>query len=155
MAKGKYQKWLEPEGLLKIEGWARDGLTEKEIADNMGIAYSTLREWKEKYPALSAPLKEGKDVPDRRAENALFKRVVGCKIAEETINYGPDDEVLSRKVVIKELPPEPGAIKMWLKNRMPEKWREADREINDTTEINKLDKILSEVRNNAIKQQAE
>ncbi len=27
MAKGKYQEWRTPEGLLKIEGWARDGLT--------------------------------------------------------------------------------------------------------------------------------
>ena len=32
MAKGKYQEWLEPEGLLKLEGWARDGLTDEQIA---------------------------------------------------------------------------------------------------------------------------
>lgn len=36
MAKGKYQEWLEPEGLLKLEGWARDGLTDEQIAQNMG-----------------------------------------------------------------------------------------------------------------------
>lgn len=29
MAKGKYEHWLTPEGLLKIEGWARDGLTDE------------------------------------------------------------------------------------------------------------------------------
>ena len=36
MAKGKCQEWLEPEGLLKIEGWARDGLTDEQIARDMG-----------------------------------------------------------------------------------------------------------------------
>ena len=42
MAKGKFQEWLTPEGLLKIEGWARDGLIDEQIAKNMGISRSTL-----------------------------------------------------------------------------------------------------------------
>ncbi|MER2081245.1 MAG: hypothetical protein ABS876_06955 [Ruminococcus sp.] len=49
MAKGKYQKWLTPEGLLLLEGWARDGLSEEQIAKNMGINAVTLYRWKEKY----------------------------------------------------------------------------------------------------------
>lgn len=49
MAKGKYQKWLEPEGLILLEGWARDGLTDEQIAKNMGITRKTLAEWKCKY----------------------------------------------------------------------------------------------------------
>ena len=48
MAKGKYQEWLEPEGLLKIEGWARDGLTDEQIANNIGISVSCLNNWKKK-----------------------------------------------------------------------------------------------------------
>lgn len=46
MAKGKYQEWLELEGLLKLEGWARDGLTDEQISSNMGITTSTLYVWK-------------------------------------------------------------------------------------------------------------
>ena len=42
MAKGKYKEWLEPEGLLKIEGWARDGLTDEQISQNIGINPATL-----------------------------------------------------------------------------------------------------------------
>lgn len=38
MDKGKYQDWLTPECLLNIEGCARDGLTEKQIAHNIGIS---------------------------------------------------------------------------------------------------------------------
>ena len=82
MAKGKYQEWLEPEGLLKIEGWARDGLTDEQIANNMGIAYSTLREWRDSYSALSAALKRGKEVVDRMVENALLKRALGYEYEE-------------------------------------------------------------------------
>lgn len=29
MAKGKYEYWLTPEDLLKLEGWARDGLMDE------------------------------------------------------------------------------------------------------------------------------
>ena len=42
MAKGKYQRWLEPDGLLLLEGWARDGLTDEQIAGNVGITATTL-----------------------------------------------------------------------------------------------------------------
>ena len=47
MAKGKYQQWLEPDSLIKLEGWARDGLTDEQIAHNMGINVSTLYVWKD------------------------------------------------------------------------------------------------------------
>lgn len=46
MAKGKYEKWLKEENLLLLEGWARDGLTDEQIAKNMGVSYSTLKDWK-------------------------------------------------------------------------------------------------------------
>ena len=45
----KYQNWLEPEALLLIEAWARDGLTDEQIASNMGIATSTLYNWKNEH----------------------------------------------------------------------------------------------------------
>ena len=84
MAKGKYQEWLEPEGLLKIEGWARDGLTDEQIAANMGIRRETLIDWKKKYPNIYNTLKKGKEVIDRQVENALLKRALGYKYDEVT-----------------------------------------------------------------------
>lgn len=44
----KYEKWLTPDGLVRIGGWARDGLTDEQIAHNMGISRSTLNAWKKK-----------------------------------------------------------------------------------------------------------
>lgn len=84
MAKGKYEYWLTPEGLVLLEGWARDGLTDEQIAHNMGIAASTLYDWKKRYPEISEPLKRGKAVVDRLVENALLKRALGFSYTEVT-----------------------------------------------------------------------
>ena len=77
MAKGKYEYWITPEGLLKIEGWARDGLTDEQIAENIGISRSTLNMWKNRYSDISDTLKRGKDVIDLQVENALLRRALG------------------------------------------------------------------------------
>ena len=77
MAKGKYKKWLEKENLILLEGWARDGLTDQQIAHNMGISTATLYEWKKTYPDILEALKKGKEVVDRYVENALLKKALG------------------------------------------------------------------------------
>lgn len=115
----KFKDWLEGDGLLKLEGWARDGLSDEQIAHNMGIAYSTFREWKKKYSAFSAVLKRTKDVVDREVENALFKRAMGYKYDEVTYERG--EEV---KRVTKEVAPDTTAQIFWLKNRKPAEWRD-------------------------------
>ncbi len=84
MAKGKYQRWLESDGLLLLEGWARDGLTDDQIAQNCGCGVRTLYEWKEKYPQISQALKKGKEVVDIQVENALLKRALGYEYDEVT-----------------------------------------------------------------------
>lgn len=68
-------KWEDVQGKLSlIEGWARNGLSKKQMAHNLGIAYSTFREYKTKHSALSAVLKENKEVADIEVENALYRR---------------------------------------------------------------------------------
>lgn len=129
MAKGKYQEWIEPEGLLKIEGWARDGLTEEQIAHNMGIRRETLIEWKKKYPNISNTLKRGKEIIDRQVENALLKRALGYSYKETTRELIFDKEtgkteLKITKEVEKEVVPDTTAQIFWLKNRKPEEWRE-------------------------------
>ncbi len=61
----KYDEWLTDEGLLKIEGWARDGLTDKQIAQNIGVSERTLTRWKEEHLSIMSALKKGKEVVDR------------------------------------------------------------------------------------------
>lgn len=129
MAKGKYHEWLEPEGLLKIEGWARDGLTDEQIANNIGIAASTLYEWKNAYSEISESLKRGKEVVDRMVENALLKRALGYSYKETTRELIVDKdtgkaEIKITKIVEKEVVPDTTAQIFWLKNRKPNEWRD-------------------------------
>ena len=119
MAKGKYYKWLEPDNLMLLEAWARNGLTDEQIAENMGISCSTLYAWKNKYSDISESLKRGKEVVDVLVENALFKRALGYEYKEVTKEDG-----VTTKVVTKHMPPDTTAQIFWLKNRRPDLWRD-------------------------------
>ncbi len=135
MAKGKYEQWLKPEGLLKIEGWARDGLTDEQIAKNMGINRDTLYSWKKKYSDISDTLKKGKEVVDREVENSLLERALGGvhevrkHIKVKRIYYdeqGRKCEKEEIQVVLDEVyvPGDTTAQIFWLKNRKPELWKD-------------------------------
>lgn len=136
MAKGKYQEWLEPEGLLLIEGWARDGLTEEQIAKNMGVSRKTLFNWKESHLPILHALKKGKEVVDRQVENALLKRALGYEFEEVTYEPVPikpyindegkvvEYELGITKKVKKQVSPDVTAQIFWLKNRKPNEWRD-------------------------------
>lgn len=141
MAKGKYEEWLEPEGLLKIEGWARDGLTDEQIAENMGICRDTLIEWKKKYSDISDTLKKGKEVIDRQVENALLKRALGYKYTEVTKERVEGGFVVTKEVT-KEVVPDTTAQIFWLKNRKPDVWRDK-KDVNVDAEVHNPFKDLS------------
>lgn len=121
MAKGKYQEWLQPEGLLKVEGWARDGLTDKQIAEKIGITEQTLNVWKKSYSSFSESLKKGKEVVDRQVENALLRRALGYEYEEVKEKY-EDGEMIERTITKKEVVPDTTAQIFWLKNRKRENW---------------------------------
>ena len=120
MANGKYQQWLEPEGLTLLEGWARDGLTDEQIAGNIGINTSTLYDWKNKFPKISEALKKGKEVVDIQVENALLKRALGYDFQETRVEKSDKD---GTKIIqtLKHIPADTTAQIFWLKNRRPDK----------------------------------
>ena len=112
--KNKYLYWLSPQGLSLIRGWARDGLTDDEIAHNMGISRSTLYEWRKKYSDISDTLKEGKDSADYEIENALFNSAKSGNVT---------------------------AMIFWLKNRRPNKWRER---VEESLEVSRSESVVIE-----------
>nr|WP_142412346.1 helix-turn-helix domain-containing protein [Clostridium sp. Marseille-P7770] len=144
MAKGKYEKWCnDPDKKLLLSGWARDGLTDEEIAKKIGISRSTLAEWKKKYPDISDTLKKGKEIVDTEVENSLLKRAkgytakvkktfklkkieydkTGKKVKEEEVLEVGEDEV--------HIPADVTAMIFWLKNRLPEKWKDKRFAVSD------------------------
>ena len=80
----KYEEWLTADKLLLLEGWARQGLTDEQIATNIGVSRSTLSDWKKRYTDISDTLKKGKEIVDIQVENALLKRALGFEYIEVT-----------------------------------------------------------------------
>ena len=115
IAKGKYEQWLEPDGLIMLQGWARDGLTEEQIAHNMGISARTLTAYKKQYSPILLALKKGKEVVDFAVENALLKKALAGDVT---------------------------AMIFWLKNRRRERWRDRYDMRTDEPGIKKVEELM-------------
>lgn len=160
IAKGKYEYWLTPEGLLKLEGWARDGLTDEQIAKNMGINVKTLWTWKNKHDPICNALKRGKEVVNRQVENALLRKALGdtivlkkpIKTKEVLYENGKRVKETEHIEIVDEevlLTPDTTAQIFWLKNRKPDKWRDKqDVQVSGELEMEKtkLDNIIRQMR---------
>lgn len=126
-AKGKYEKWLQPENLVLVQGWRRDGLSDKQVAANIGINQATLYDWLKKYDKFSEAYKKGTETSLYEVENALFKAACGYDATEaETISTVSPDGLETKQVrkKLRHIPPNIGAICFILKNRRPDKWRD-------------------------------
>ena len=140
-----YEQW-EKDGELKdklilIKGMARDGLTQQQIADNLGINVDTLIEYKKKYTDFSEALKKGKEVVDIEVENALLKRALGYKYDEVTYENG-----VETKRVTKEVQPDTTAQIFWLKNRKPNNWKDRVETDEDKEAVANASQVIAKIR---------
>lgn len=140
MAKSKVEYWLTSDGLTLLSGWAREGLTEEQIAKNMNISRSTLNDWKKKYSDISDTIKKNKEIIDYEVENALYKKTQGynAKVLKNVklkrVEYNDDGYKVKEYEEIVEvydevhIPADTTAQIIWLKNRQPSKWRDKPKE---------------------------
>lgn len=136
MAKGLYKEWLTEDNLLRISAWARDGLTNEQIAHNMNITVKTLYEWCNKYSEFSNALKKSKEVADIEVENALYKKALGYNaVIKKTFKvkeviYSESGKRLKEVERLEvgydevHIPADTTAQIFWLKNRKPDNWRD-------------------------------
>ena len=118
MAKSKWNKVKDK--LVLVEGWARDGLTDEQIANNLGIATSTFYEYKKNYEEFSEALKKGKEVVDYEVENALLKSALSGNVTAQIY---------------------------WLNNRKPRQWRnKRNDEENSSENLNKVEQLLNKIK---------
>jgi predicted DNA-binding transcriptional regulator AlpA len=143
MAKCKYNPKTFPK---RAEQYAREGKIDMQIAAKLGISESTYYDYQNKYPEFSEAIKRGKSVIDQEVESALLKRALGYKYEEiktEIIDGqdkkpDKDGQMAKSKAgtrqkvtkVTKEVPADTTAAIFWVKNRMPDKWR--DKVVNET-----------------------
>jgi len=135
----KYNSTI-PERAKKM---AKAGARDEDLAKAFGIAPSTLNEWKKKYPEFSETLKGSKEVVDKKVVCSLLKNALGYTVSETKRFFRPlfdgkGDPVIGsdgkqvkalvrEEITEKEIAPSTTAQIFWLKNRQPDKWRDAYR----------------------------
>lgn len=131
--KSNVGKWVSGEGLVRLQGWLRDGLSNKQVAKNIGITEMTFHNWRKANPDFDNIIKKTKEVVDFEVENALLKRALGYEVDEVQIRKRGD--LPPEKIVVrKKIPPDVNAQMFWLKNRKPEIWRER-KDVSMTADI--------------------
>lgn len=122
IAKGKFDRWRTKEGLTLLEGWARDGLTDEELARKIGVNRATFYDWKNRFSDISDAVKKGKEVIDFEVEQALLKRALGYSYTETRKEIDANGK---KKVIVteKHVEADTAAQIFWLRNRKPHKWR--------------------------------
>lgn len=145
----KVNDWLEQDKLTLLEAWARDGLTNEQIAHNIGINTSTLWDWRKKYPNISDALKKGKEVVDYEVENALLKRALGYTIIVHKQKVTKDGVIVDIEEEM-HIAPDTTAQIYWLKNRKPKQWKDKIEVTSDniTEQINNNIQNIANLLNN-------
>ena len=144
----KIDEWLEQDKLILLEGWARNGLTEEQIAKNIGISRQSLWKWKEKEVDILNALKKGKEVVDIEVENALLKRALGYTITLKEQKVDKDGCVHDLKKDV-HIPGDTTAQIFWLKNRRKQQWRDKVEVETNGEEINKDKELLCKIQEGA------
>lgn len=128
----KYETHVLPK-LAAVQGWAMQGLTNEQIAKNLGIHKATLCDYQNKYSEFAEALKKGKEVADFEVVNSLHENATGYWKTEQVVSQkktvGYNDQgkrVEVTEPVIVEVkrwyPPNVTAQIYWTKNRMPQEW---------------------------------
>lgn len=144
----KIDEWLEQDKLILLEGWARDGLTEEQIANNIGISRQSLWEWKKKEVDILNALKKGKEVVDIEVENALLKKALGYTITLHKQKVTKDGDVVDIEEEV-HIAPDTTAQIFWLKNRRKQQWRDKVEVETNGEELNKVRELLAKISEGA------
>lgn len=99
-----------------------NAFTDAELAAFFGVTLSTLHLWKLKNPEFSDALKIGKAPANQRVQKSLYDRAMGYSQTEMDIRV--IDGKIVKTEIVKHYPPDPTCLIFYLKNRMPDEWRD-------------------------------
>jgi transposase-like protein len=134
--KGRPDKYIQmgiEDRLPEIEGLARDGYRNEDIAKALGVSVATLHNWRIKYPEFAEAILKGKEVVDAEVENELLTNAMGRVYWEETqelamVRDEETDRMVQKMITVKRVKkyvkPDTTAQIFWLKNRKPDQWRD-------------------------------
>ena len=132
----KYKKEMNK----KVRKYASEGLSNIQIARNLGIAPDTFYQYLKRFKEFKKEYEKGKQELISEVESSLYKRAMGYDIEEEKIFVSKTTdgkEIVKKEKTKKHLPPDVGAIAFYLKNKARRFW--SDRQnITHEGEITKI-----------------
>ena len=124
--KSRPEEWLTADSLLCIEGWARDGLSDGDIArEHMFVAASTLANWKKKYPEILQALQRGRRPFLVEIEQNAIRAATGYWVDETDTQIYVDKHGQKKEMVTKRkrwIKPDAQMAQYMLNNNRPDKY---------------------------------
>ena len=99
------------------------GATRADLADRFGVTINTITTWQLEHEEFSASCKQGREAADERVEQSFYERAVGYTYDSERV-FVVEGEVI-RAQTKTHVPPDPRAGEFWLRNRRPDRWKDA------------------------------
>lgn len=116
--KGRPTKFSKKE-IKKIEEWAKNKYSDKEIAERLGVSSRTFSDYKQRYPELKRIIDEARRPLITEAEGSLLKLVQGFSSEDEIKVFDKNGILVSTTIIKKKHPPQSRAIEMFLKRYDP------------------------------------
>ena len=131
MRKSNYDTRVKPH-LDRIKAWARDGIAEKKMREELNVSSSAWEEYKNKHPELKEILARTRDFVDNvEMVNAYKQRAEGYTTIETRREYAYllNPQTMKReRILVKEIeqekhvPGDPRAMENWLRLRQKATW---------------------------------
>jgi hypothetical protein len=111
-----------PELAEQARKLCRNGLTDREVADILGISVRTFYRWRGEHDEFAEAVVVGKERADQRVESALYQRACGYDYEDVKIFHpsGAKDPVIVPVTV--HVPADVAAARHWLAVRRPQSW---------------------------------
>lgn len=126
----RYQSLVAPR-LETIKMWRRNGLTDKEIAENLGVSIASFYKYKLAHSELVDSLKVGRADADAQVVNAMFRSATGYDVTETEMVYELDEKTgqpsptpTKIRQTKKHVEPKVAAQIFITKNRLPKEYRD-------------------------------
>ena len=133
-----------------IESMAESNSTDKEIAEKLGVGYSTFKRHKSQNRALKELMAQCKDKKNEEVERSLFnccngykyKEEVAVKVKEEVLAEDGTTILVKEHVEVREIEkykgPDLAAQKYWLNNMKKTKWADDPNKVANDKKLTKL-----------------
>lgn len=154
--KDSYEVRVKPK-LALVTGWCRRGLTNEQIAENLGISEQSFSNYMKRYEEFADAVDKGREEIEIHIENALVKRALGYSYKEVTrerkVVVNPETgeqeyKLVVTKSVTKHVVPDVGAQQYYLEHRAPKRWERVPSTYIDSVQVNAEIKSIAELLSN-------